>query len=71
MLKLENGLRTTGVIENTKMSTEQLAALVHVKANSIRAGFCRQGHYMGIVPVKLPNRRLLWDVAQVQKIIYG
>lgn len=71
MLKPATSLEITSVDGNAKLSTEQLAVLMHVKPNSIRSAFCRQGHYMGMVPVKLPNRRLLWDVAQVQTLLDG
>lgn len=45
-----------------RLTTEELAALLCVKPQTIRAGLCKTGHYLGIRPaVKLPNRRLLWD----------
>lgn len=45
-----------------RLTTEELAALLHVKPQTVRAGLCKSGHYLGMRPaVKLPNRRLLWD----------
>lgn len=50
-------------------STEQLAALAHVKPTTPRVSLCRRGHWMGIKPVKLPNGRLLWPADQVHKLL--
>jgi len=52
-------------------STEELAALAKVKAQSLRAAFCRDGHWCNIRPVKLPNRRLMWPGAQVDALLSG
>ena len=52
-------------------TTEQLADLLHVRSNTIRRALCIQGHYMGIVPKKMPNRRLLWAKEPVRKILGG
>jgi hypothetical protein len=52
-------------------STEEFAAQLKVKPQTIRAGYCRDGHYLGVVPIKLPNRRLLWDSAEVEALIAG
>jgi len=57
--------------ENEKFSTEEFAGKVRVKSNSVRRGYCVDGHYMGIKPVKLPNGRLLWPAAEVNKLTHG
>ena len=54
-----------------KISTEVAAPRLAVKPQTMRAGFCRQGHYMNMVPVKLPNGRLLWDAAAVEALTSG
>lgn len=54
-----------------KISTEELAARLLVKEQTVRAGLCRNGHYVGLIPVKLPNRKLLWDAAAVERLISG
>lgn len=54
-----------------KLSTEVAAQRLAVKAQTMRAGFCRHGHYMNMVPVKLPNGRLLWDAAAVEALTTG
>lgn len=52
-------------------STEEVAIRGKVVPQSIRAAVCRNGHWMGLRPVKLPNRRLLWDADQVNKVLCG
>lgn len=57
--------------ENQVFDTEELAAEFKVKANTIRRQHCLTGHYMGIKPVKLPNRKLVWLRADVERILSG
>jgi hypothetical protein len=33
--------------------------------------YCKNGHYCGLVPVKLPSRRLLWDAHEVDALLAG
>lgn len=54
-----------------RLTTEQVAEALHVKPATIRSGLHYNGHYLGLKPVKLPNRRLLWDAAQVEAIASG
>jgi hypothetical protein len=42
------------------MTTEQLAADLRLKPQSIRKRYCETGSYFGLRPIKLPNRRLMW-----------
>lgn len=51
------------------LSTEELAELMHVKAQSIRGAHCRSGNYLGMVPIKLPSRLLLWPKKQVEELL--
>lgn len=55
----------------TKLSTEELAALLRGRPQTIRVGLCRNGHYLGLRPVKLPNGRLLWDRDEAETLIAG
>ncbi len=57
--------------QGSKLSTEELAEVLRVAVQTPRAALCRQGHYLGMVPVKLPNGRLLWDAAEVQRLTSG
>ncbi len=52
-------------------STEEFAAQLKVKPQTIRAGYCRDGVYLGVVPIKMPNRRLLWPAVEVEALIAG
>lgn len=52
-------------------TTEQLAAELGVRPQTVRAGLCRDGHYLGMRPLKLPNGRLLWPAEAVAALING
>ena len=57
---------------HANLTTVQLANRLCVEAQTIRAGLCRKGNYLGMRPsVKLPNGRLLWDSGQLQSILAG
>ena len=51
------------------LTTDEIARALGVQGNTVRRGLCIHGHYMGIVPVKLPNNRLLWPVAAVDQLL--
>lgn len=51
------------------LSTKELAKCLHVEAHTIRRGYCVDGHYMGLKPFKMPNRRLLWPKAGALRIL--
>ena len=55
----------------TRYSTEVLAEHLKIKPQTIRAALCRDGHYLGLRPVKLPNRRLLWESNALEALIAG
>lgn len=46
------------------LTTNQLAESLGVQPETVRRGLSVNGHYGGLVPIKLPNRRLLWPIAQ-------
>ncbi len=52
-----------------KFTTDETAEWLRVKSQTIRAALCRDGHYLGLRPVKMPNRRLLWDSAEVRALL--
>jgi hypothetical protein len=54
-----------------KLSTEELADRLRNRPQTARAAYCRSGHYLGMVPTKLPSGRLLWDAAEVQALLTG
>ncbi len=50
------------------ISTEELASQLRLKPQSLRAALCRDGHYFGLRPRKLPNGRLLWPADAVERL---
>ncbi|OIT16250.1 hypothetical protein BL243_12235 [Ralstonia solanacearum] len=58
-------------INRDHVSTEELAAILAIDPQSIRKRHSVDGSYLGIRPTKLPNRRLLWPVADVKKLLSG
>ncbi|WP_374683100.1 hypothetical protein [Accumulibacter sp.] len=55
----------------TKLSTEELADRLRNRPQTARAAYCRAGHYLGMVPTKLPSGRLLWDAGEVEALLAG
>lgn len=53
------------------LSTEALAAGLGIKPQTLRANLCRNGHYFGIRPVKLPNRMLRWPADAIERLTAG
>lgn len=54
-----------------KISTHALALKLGVEAQTIRAGYCRKGHYLGLIPVVLPNGHLRWDEGDSDRVLAG
>jgi len=50
------------------LTTEQLAAQLGLKAASIRSALCRDGHYFGLRPRKMPNGRLIWPADPTDRL---
>jgi hypothetical protein len=50
------------------LTTEQLAAGLGLKPQTLRAAFCRYGHYCNVVPTKGSNRFLYWPADSVERI---
>ncbi len=46
---------------------------IHIRLlnQSILSGFCRNGDCSGLVPLKLPNRRLRRDLPDIQRFVSG
>ena len=55
----------------TKISTTKLAQKLDVEPQTIRAGYCRKGHYLGLIPVVLPNGHLRWDDGDSDRVLIG
>ncbi len=54
-----------------RLTTEEVAVALRVTPQTIRASLCRNSHYQGLKPVKLPNRKLLWDATAVEALLAG
>lgn len=52
-------------------STEEAAAVLKVRPQTLRAAFCRDGHYFGVRPQKARNRFLMWDAAAIDALLNG
>lgn len=50
-------------------STEELAAEVKARPQSIRKRYCQTGSYWGLRPVKLPSGRLLWPADSIEQLM--
>lgn len=53
------------------ITTEELAALLSIRPQSIRKRLCQTGGYFNLRPVKLPNGRLLWPGDAIDKLVEG
>lgn len=51
------------------LTTEAAAAMFGLKPNTLRVGFSKNGHYLGITPRKLPNGRLVWPGDAVSRLL--
>lgn len=54
-----------------KLDTAEAADRLRIRPQTLRRALCLQGHYFGIRPVKLPNGRLLWDAADLDRLTAG
>lgn len=52
-------------------TTEHVANRAQLQPQTLRAALCRHGHWCGIRPIKLPNRRLMWPTAEVEALLSG
>lgn len=53
------------------LSTDEFAAVLAVEAQTVRKRHSETGTYHGVRPIKLPNRRLLWPVDAVRRLLNG
>ncbi len=52
-------------------TTEALADALHVRPNTIRSAYCRDGHYFGFRPFKQANGRLAWPDESLESLVRG
>ena len=60
-----------GTANAGRLSTEEAAALLKVKPQTLRAALCRDGHYLGARPFKSANRFLLWRANEIEALAIG
>lgn len=53
------------------LTTEELAKKFRREASTARRAYCLNGHWMGLVPRKLPNRMLLWSSKEAEALLSG
>lgn len=53
------------------VSTAQLGQALGLQPDTIRRHHSLSGAFLGIVPVKLPNGRLLWPAEKVAELVKG
>ena len=51
------------------MNTEDLAARLGIKGQSVRARLCRTGSYFGERPKTAVNGRLVWDDKAAERLV--
>ena len=56
------------MIQDT-LTTKELANILKVAHATPRTVYCMKGHYLGLKPNKLPNGRLAWPLADVEKLL--
>jgi hypothetical protein len=52
-----------------KIDTQAFADGLLTKLQTIHKHYCLRGHYYGVVPVKLPNGRLLWNQSDLELLL--
>jgi len=52
-------------------STDEAAAVLKVRPQTLRAALCRDGHYFGVRPQKARNRFLVWDANAIDALLNG
>ncbi|WP_176158142.1 DNA-binding protein [Burkholderia multivorans] len=61
----------TAIQTRRPITTEELAALLSIRPQSIRKRYCQTGAYFSLRPVKLPNGRLMWPADALDKLAEG
>ena len=54
-----------------KLDTAEAADRLRIRPQTLRRALCLQGHYFGLRPTKMPNGRLLWDAADLDRLTAG
>lgn len=54
-----------------KLDTAEAADRLRIRPQTLRRAMCMQGHYYGLRPTKMPSGRLLWDAADLDRLLNG
>ena len=68
---MATNIETSATASRTNLTTEEFAAQIRVDPTAVRAGYSRNGHYQNLIPLKLPNGKLLWDADEVDALLRG
>ena len=52
-----------------RITTEEFAAKLGIKPGTLRAAVSRNKSYYGLVPIKAPNRFLLWPADAAEQVL--
>jgi hypothetical protein len=52
-------------------NTDEFAAALGTKPQTVRARVCKTGSYYGARPLKLPNRMLRWPADALESLLRG
>ncbi|AJX79954.1 hypothetical protein BG97_3221 [Burkholderia pseudomallei 7894] len=61
----------TAIQARRPITTEELAALLSIRPQSIRKRYCQTGAYFSLRPVKMPNGRLMWPADALEQLQSG
>lgn len=50
------------------LTTSEAAERLGLKPATMRHNLCKKGHCMGLKPSKMPNGRLLWELADIERL---
>lgn len=66
-------MRQSGInqLVTSTMATDEFAASVGLKSQTIRKTYCLKGEVMGIRPIKLPNGKLRWPTQAIADLLKG
>lgn len=59
------------MMKQTHCSTEKWVAPLDYKKETAHSSYSKHGHFLGVVPIKLPNGRLMWPIAELERLLSG
>jgi hypothetical protein len=65
---MSNENKGTITYDRPLLTTEELAAQLSLRPQSIRKRYCQTGGYYQLRPLKLPNGRLMWPADHIERL---